>query len=345
MQVDSLPLSSDDWLKLISKQPDVYIFHHPSWIEFLAECYGFTPYLLVLRTEDGRLRGGLPIIEINSWLTGHRVISLPFSDFCPPLFVDETAGIELVNALAAWRKQNNWAQLQVRWPLVAQAGLYPGESFYQHFTKLARDADHVFRTFNKSQTQRHIHQAEKLGVTIRQGKSWEDVSLFYDLHIQTRRRQGVPVQPMRFFRILWERLISQGLGFVLLAYHERQLLAGAIFLHYNKTITYKFGASYAGYWKFRPNDLIFWYAIRWACENGYQVFDWGRTDLENDGLRNFKRGWGSEERLLHYTIFADKPPSYKSLDGAQKHLMETIIQHSPLWVCRLAGELFYVHSA
>ena len=97
--------------------------------------------------------------------------------------------------------------------------------------------------------------------------------------------------------------------------------------------------------KLRPNDLMLWHALRWGCENGYQVFDWGRTDLGNDGLRNFKRGWGSEERLLHYTVFADQPPTHKPLRDNYKHLLQTVIQHSPLWVCRLAGELFYVHSA
>ena len=147
MQLISLPTTSDDWLEFLSSQPDADIFHHPSWIEFLAECYGYIPSLLVLRGEGGRIRGGLPLMQVNSWLTGRRVISLPFSDFCPPLAVDETAMSELVRALSAWRKQNNWSRFQVSWPLPPQDGVYTSEGFYRHFTILTKDAENVFRNF------------------------------------------------------------------------------------------------------------------------------------------------------------------------------------------------------
>jgi len=143
--------------------------------------------------------------------------------------INDLALSELVDALKIWRLQNNWPRLQIHSPLPSKEGVYADESFYQHLTALTKDVEQIYRSFRKSQVQRHIHQAEKLGVTIRWGGGWEDICLFYHLHLQSRRRLGVPVQPKRFFHILWKRLISQGLGFVLLAYYGRQLLAGAVF--------------------------------------------------------------------------------------------------------------------
>jgi hypothetical protein len=72
------------------------------------------------------------------------------------------------------------------------------------------------------------------------------------------------------------------------------------------------------------------------------VFDWGRTDLDNAGLREFKLGWGSEEQILHYSVLADCPPK-GSLAGKASRLLIPLIRRSPAWVCRTLGELLYQH--
>jgi lipid II:glycine glycyltransferase (peptidoglycan interpeptide bridge formation enzyme) len=211
--------------------------------------------------------------------------------------------------------------------------------------RLGPDPEAVFRQFKRTQVQQPIRQAERAGVVVRRGEAWEHIGLFYQLHLQTRRRLGTPVQPLRFFRLLWERLITQGMGFVLLAYQQEQLLAGAVFLHWNKTLTYKYSASDPRFLPLRPNNLLLWHAIQWGCEYGYDVFDWGKTDMDNQGLRDFKNGWGSQEQILHYSVLADRPPVAKLSGGTNQRLLAGVIQHSPAWVCRLIGELLYGHFA
>jgi hypothetical protein len=129
----------------------------------------------------------------------------------------------------------------------------------------------------------------------------------------------------------------------LLAYSGSIPVAGAVFLTWNGTVVYKYGASDPDYWKLRPNHLIFWTAIRWACEHGYRVFDFGRTDLDNQGLRDFKSGWGATERPLVYSLLADRPP--KPPSGRLSHALEEVIRRSPPWVCRAVGELLYKYAA
>jgi len=152
----------------------------------------------------------------------------------------------------------------------------------------------------------------------------------------------VPVQPWRFFELIREILFSRNLGSILLAYKDGKLIAGLLLLMYGQTMTYKFGASDRASLKLRPNDLLFWTAIQWGCDHGYKAFDLGRTDIGNTGLRSFKAGWGAKELPLTYftsSRVVAKQPS--------KHLaygMGPIIQRSPLWVCRLLGEIFYKYA-
>lgn len=338
------PLDPQDarWVDFTVAQPQATIFHHLAWMELLKTCYGYRPTLLAIPGPDGQPVAALPLMQINSWLTGRRVVSLPFSDFCPPLIADGASMDELAEGLRSWRLQNHVPEIRVHWPLPGVNGVHPAETYARHITRLHPDSQQVFSSFAKTQVQQRIRKAERDGVSIRTSDRWEDVRLFYGLHLETRQRLGTPIQPLRFFSLLWEQLISQGLGFVLLAYKDSQLLAGAVFLNWNKTLTYKYSASDPVFWKLRPNNLILWHAIRWGCEHGYHVFDWGRTDLDNAGLREFKLGWGSEEQILHYSVLADHPPK-SSMDGNIHHLLPSLIQHSPTWVCRALGELFYQH--
>ncbi len=262
------------WAALTVARPEATVFHHPAWVELLKTCYGYQPTLFAILDASGQTVAALPLMQIDSWLTGRRVVSLPFSDFCPPLTIDDASLGDLVEELQSWRRQNKVPDIQIRWPLPGVDGVYPAEAFTRHITCLDPDSEQVFRSFSKTQVQQRIRKAEREGVSIEMSDKWEDLLLFYGLHLETRRRLGTPIQPQRFFRLLWGQLISQGLGFVLLAYKDSQLLAGAVILHFNKTLTYKYNASDPAYWKLRPNNLLLWHAIRWGCPRREKALRW-----------------------------------------------------------------------
>ena len=165
---------------------------------------------------------------------------------------------------------------------------------------------------------------------------------FYGLHVETRRRLGVPVQPKRFFRLLWRELLERDLGFVLVAYHGEpgcvrrlslvQRLAGLQ--------VRSLGARGA---QVRPNNLLFWHVIRWAAEEGYSALDFGRTDLDQQGLRSFKSGWGAVEEPLVYSYLADQAPTTPVHRSSA--FVAPLIRRSPEWVTRALGELLYRYAA
>jgi CelD/BcsL family acetyltransferase involved in cellulose biosynthesis len=84
-----------------------------------------------------------------------------------------------------------------------------------------------------------------------------------------------------------------------------------------------------------------WTAIQQACVQGFSYFDMGRTDLENTGLRTFKRRWGAREMPLFYSSL--KARSGLKTEGPLARYMHAVIQRSPACVCRLTGELLYRH--
>lgn len=326
------------WIDFVEAFPQANIFHHPNWIDILSECYGYQSFVIALINEQSRICAGLPFLDVDSLLTGRRWVSLPFTDYCLPLYSDQDAYVNFSDELI---KLAAGTSLEVRWELPTNPLIQQNSQHVWHTLNLDRKLDAIYGAIHRTQRQ-NIKTAEKNGIQIEWGKNLNSLHEFYRLHCLTRRRQGVPVQPWRFFELIFTRLIDPGMGFILLAYHQDQCLAAGLFLNWQKSLIYKFAASSDSGQDLRPNHLINWTAIRWGCDHGYQRFDFGRTDCANEGLRTFKIRWGADETPLIYSHVQEKT-THSTNNGKSASLMNTIIKRSPTWVCRLAGEVLYRH--
>jgi Acetyltransferase (GNAT) domain len=267
---------------------------------------------------------------------------VPFADICPPAFAadaGEDARIALAQALAAERARTG-LDVEVRWKLDHAPGAHVVGGFLMHRLALEPDADAVLARASKSQVRRGIAKAQREGVVVTPGTDRAALREFYALHVQTRRRQAVPVQP-RDFIFRFEKLFAQGLGYVMISRHEGRAIAAAVFLTYGGTLTYKYGASDEEFLNLRPNHLLFAEAIRRGCDAGLRELDFGRTDPENEGLARFKRSWAAQEEQLDYTYLADRPP--KKSHGLAERVVGEAIRRGPPATCRMIGTALYRH--
>lgn len=337
-------VSLDDsrWREFVAGASQATPFHDPAWAELLAATYSYPGFALAVTHPDGALAAGAPFLEVKS-LTRRRIwMSLPFTDECPPLATDARARAELVAAIAAAQRSGEAPALEIRGP-VAGAGWKTDAGAVIHKLPLESGIDAVRDGFSRSQVIRNIARAEREGVSVRRATERRDLDAFYRLHVQTRRRQGVPVQPRRFFELIWARLVSAGTAYILLARAGDKTVAGALFMTDARTTIYKFGASEIESLRLRPNHLIFWTAIQDACRSGHRVVDFGRTDLHNAGLRAFKGTWGASELPLEYSTVGVGPRAAK--EGLAPRLLSFAIRRGPTPICRGTGEALYRYAA
>jgi CelD/BcsL family acetyltransferase involved in cellulose biosynthesis len=338
VQVARLEPGDERWAAFVESRSEANVFHHPSWSSVIADTYGFRPFTLALERPDGSVAAGMPVIEVGR--RGRRWVSLPFTDACAPLADEEDLGVFLEGVEAA-RAQAGVARVEIRAP-VPGSTVTRMERGVLHTLALRADPDELLSTFSASQVRRNIARATREEVTVSRADGPEGLlETFYRLHLQTRRRQGVPIQPRLFFDLLWERILRQGHGFVLVAHVGAVEAAAAVFLHARGTLTYKFGASDPRFWPQRPNHLLFWEAIRWGCEHGFRELDFGRSDPGNAGLRAFKSGWGTVESELVYTTLGTEP---KRSSHRAEEVLAAVIRRSPTWVCRVLGEKLYRYA-
>jgi hypothetical protein len=169
------------------------------------------------------------------------------------------------------------------------------------------------------------------------------MAAFYRLHVQTRRRLGVPPQPWSFFLNIRQEIIRKGSGFIALGLKDSQPIAGAVFFHFGQNAIYKFGASLEEHFELRANNLVMWQAIKHLTEAGFKSLDFGRTSRANEGLRRFKLGWGAEEKNLAY--FKLEPETRQWIAGRDSAtgFHNALFKRLPLAVNRIAGMAIYPH--
>lgn len=339
LQAALVPPTDPAWRAFLFRQPSALPYHHPAWVEAVAGTYRFRSFVFVVRSTRGDVLGGVPLIAVGARLRGKRWVALPFTDACPAVTEPEVTDEEFGHLLAEEAARAGVSEIELRGPL-GGAGV-PVERGVVHELALTNEDD-LFTGF-ESQVRRNIRKAQRLDLTVRTAERVEDLTeIYFALHAETRRRLGVPTQPRRFFKNVWERMLACDLGFTLLVYNGTEPIAGAVFLEWNDRLIYKFGASDARYWSMRPNNLLFWEAIKRGCARDAKVLDFGRSDREDEGLRAFKRSWGAIEEPLVYTALG-RPA--RSASGSAERILKPVLRRSPLWVGRSLGEVFYRFGA
>jgi CelD/BcsL family acetyltransferase involved in cellulose biosynthesis len=338
------PLKDPRWKEFVEAHPAASVFHTPSWLEALRLTYGYEPIVFTTSPPQSRLTNGIAFCRISSWLTGRRMVSLPFADHCEPLLETDDASQELVEFLRALIKGNNWKYIEIRprsSSLLAQVSCREkGSSFCFHVIHLDAPVEALFSNLQKSSIQRSIRRAEREGVTCEKGRSEALLSKFYGLMLKTRRRHNLPPQPISWFRnlisCLGERLT------ICLASKSGEPIASILTLSHRATLVYKYGCSDERHHNLGPVPFLFWHAIREARENGLHEFDLGRSDLTNPGLITFKTRLGAKASTLEYVRFS-AAQSAPAVEDRGMRMAKRLFSCMPNGLLTTAGKLLYRH--
>lgn len=341
------PTTDDRWDEFVASHQHGTVFHTSAWAKVISEAYNYLPRYFILENEVGQFVAGIPCFLISSHLTGRRLVCLPFSDYCYPLSKDGTDVAVLLDLAKKEIEVQKASYLEIRgWKHgvpPAELGLVPFHYPLSYSIDLESDAEKLKSRLHDS-VKRCIRQAEKQNVTFRLAQSEDDLKEFYRLNVMTRKKLGVLPQPYIFFRSIFRHVVALNLGFIMLAEWEEKIIASVFFLNYKDTIYYKFNASDINYLRKRPNHLLIWEAIKYGCSNGYNHFDFGRCNPEEEGLRTFKRRWTAKEVDLPYyyyptirgvTTYTEKSFKYK--------IMKLITHVMPSFAFTATGSVLYRH--
>jgi hypothetical protein len=338
------PLGCSNWDEQISRLPGASFFHTQAWARALYETYEYSPVYFVAKNENS-ITSVLPLMEVDSWLTGRRGISLPFTDTCEPLCSNRTEFEQLAARTMSHARARHWKYCEFRDARAWFANAIASTSYYGHTLNLNRDEPGLFAQAD-SATRRAVRKAEKSELEIEFAHSLEAVRHFYNLMCRTRRRLGLPPQSFRFFANIHRHVLAKGRGCVVLARHAGAAVAGAIYFHAGNMALYKFGASDDRFQHLRGNNLVMWRAIEWHARMGFETLHFGRTSLQNEGLRAYKLSWGTNESRIDYFKYDFRQNAFVTeTDRASSGVHTKLFRLLPSHLSRLIGTFLYKHVA
>ena len=342
------PLMDPRWDGLLERHPCSSVFHSRAWLEALRRTYSYEPIAYTTSGPGEVLRDGIAMCRVESWLTGRRLVSLPFSDHCEPL-VQRAEDLQVfVRTLREKLQAERLRYVEMRpvepFALVTPSP-YASSKYILHRLDLKPDIRTLFGAFHKDSIQRKIKRAKREGLTHQTGTTEAILDAFYRLLTMTRRRHGVPPQPKIWFRNLIE-CFGPALQ-ICVVFAGRKPVAGMLTLRHKNTLVYKYGGSDTRFNRLGSMHSLYWESIQRAKALGLEVFDLGRADADQIGLITFKSRWGATQSNLTYLRFSlSENPTHAFEAGRttwKTRAAKNVFAHAPTWILPELGDLLYRH--
>jgi hypothetical protein len=338
------PLQGAGWDEMLARYSGASFFHSAAWLRALRAAYGHVPKCLFWK---GRITPAaiVSMMEVRGPLFGVRGVSLPFSDFCEPLIEPGANASALGAALVEHGHARGWKYFECRGGAEVFRGARASTQFYVHRLCLSSDVSRLWNGCAPA-VRRAIRKAEAGGLKFSVDSSIEGVRAFYKLQCDTRRKHGLPPQPESFFLAVHQHVIEPGFGTVFLARHGDVPVAAALFTRFGRRAVFKYGASDERNLNLRGNNLVMWRAIAWHAEAGFDEIHFGRTSMDNEGLRRYKLGFGAEEKVLDYFRYDYRKNDFVTVkDATSSSVLRSVFRLMPPGLSRLCGALLYSQLA
>jgi hypothetical protein len=345
------PSRESDWDNYVDRHPDGWICHRSEWKHIIERSFGHIRGHVAIVSDGDEIVAGMPIYEVKSIFTGKRLVSIPFATLSDPLVGDCEHLRSLIQFAVDFGKKLHCGHVEVRTKGAAvpmkNLGLAPHRVFKHHYLSLRIDQGELMKTFHPSCIQRRLRRVAVDHILLKTGIDNDAFNEFYSLYVKTRRKLGLPPLPLNYLKSLLQELSEKGNGKVYLALHEGVTIAGLFVLKFKNRVSVEVQCSDERYLHRCPNHFLYWEAIKDAHREGYEIFDFGRTDPLNSGLMRFKERWGTRVADLPIFHLPEQPrrKSAPGYEGDRYWILRKTIQHMPAPFLTRFGSLFYRHRA
>lgn len=280
------------WDDFIDRCPQATFFHRAGWQQIMEQAFGHKTWFLYVE-ENGQIQGVLPLVEIKSLLFGHSLSALPFCAYGGIAAVSDSAYSKLDQAAQSLASYLNvdYLEYRLREP---QHPEWPTKEMYVTFRKVM-DPDVEQNLLEIPRKQRAmVRKGIKHGL-----QSCVDTSTerFFMAYSTSLHRLGTPVFSRQYFRLL-KQIFGDDCEVMVVTQADKVVSAVMSFYFRDEVLPYYGGGTDAAR-DLAANDFMYWELMRRACEQGYRIFDFGRSK-QGAGSYSFKKNWGFEPEQLYY---------------------------------------------
>lgn len=339
------------WDEMVSRHPMGSVFQHTAFGRVIAQTFPHTqPRYLALVDRERHLKAGIALFLVKSWLTGRRLVSLPFAFYSDPLIESQQDFMLLFEGVSELLRQEraSYLEIKARRSTELLGGIDLLTPVYYHRTHcldLADGLDRVWSRFHRTGVKQKIRRAEKAGIQVRPATSEADVTSFYALLTENRRKLGLPPQRLDYFRNVWRHLVPGRLAQFLIAEYTGQPVGGLCLFKFNDTVFLAYIGTDETLQAEGVGQCLWWQAIQDAIEEGFTTVDFGKSSPHAHGLLTYKERWGAQA-LETPVFYFPRVKGLSRLDNEKKlshRLMRSAWRTMPEVLSRSAARMAYRH--
>lgn len=330
------------WEEFANRHPQASVFHQQGWLRALSLTYDYVPFVLTSASADEPLTDGVVLCRVSSWITGTRLVSVPFADHCEPLVTVDSDFSAFSDYFQKECRDRKLSYVELR-PLTHKLGcecsFKPASAYWVHTLDTRPCLHQIARQLHKNSFQRKIHRAQREGLSHEVGVSSPLLDDFCRLLLITRRRHQLLPQPRRWF----ENLIACMGDRVQIRVTSKNGIAVAamLTLRHGSCVVYKYGCSDHRFHNLGGMAFLFWKLIEECRASGIERIDLGRSDMTNEGLIAFKDRLGAKRELVTYYRYAEGNTNPERTWGVPG--LPRLLALIPDAVLSTAGRLIYRH--
>jgi CelD/BcsL family acetyltransferase involved in cellulose biosynthesis len=278
------------------------VFQTREWLEFVARTQQAEPVVAHVE-RDGEVVGAFTGLIVRRM--GVRILGSPFQGWMTgPMGFSLNPGVPRAEAMKAlvrfaFRKLGCLhVELMDRHAGFEELGRLRARlvEFPTYELDLTQDEDALFAGMT-SACRRAVRKGRRVGVRVEEAHGVEFADEYYDQLLDVFERQGQGRKPPYDLERVREmiRCIEPSGNLLMLraVAPEGERIATAIFPAREDFAYFWGGASWRSHQILRPNEAIFWHAIRHFRERGVPMLDLG-------GGGDYKRKFGAPEKLIPY---------------------------------------------
>jgi serine/alanine adding enzyme len=294
------------WQRYVHSCPNASLYHKLEWRDIVVRTFGHrSRYLMAV--QNRAVTGVLPLVEMQSHLFGHSMVSLPFVNYGG--IVADTPECEAALAAAAIdiASRAGTRYVELRQPFAAASWAEQKWKVRRHKAALVicLEAEPcAMWTSLSSRLRGKVRKAEKSGAVFCTGLA-ELLKDFYQVFALNMRDLGTPVHSLIFFENI---LRYANNATVLLVRREKRPVAAAIALRDHDRIELPWICSDYSQTSYYVNEFLYWRAIEWAYRSSARELDLGRSSI-GAGTYRFKMQWNPDVRPLSWYYWL--PPGRK----------------------------------
>jgi len=284
------------------KIPD--LFHDPIWIQVLEEGLGYKNFGLITKVGSEPVCLSIFLTPKKAGLLKLAGAPLPgcFTPYMDPIWLkelDDDMKIRIIYEQDSFLVGEGFSYVERRFrddSLVTKKkndGKYE-ISFPETFIlKIDPNIDIMWEKM-QGRSRNMVRKAGKCGVRVVYGSgSMFEIEQFYNmLKAVFAKSNSLPPHPLKLYKTIVKYLLPRNKLLIISALLKSKVIGYGFFVYNNKEMHFLSGASLQEAYKTGANNLIQWEAIKFACENGINIYDFGGKGIPS--IDKFKASFGGE---------------------------------------------------